>query len=87
MEQRTNIGYRITDTIHVGNAEFVLGVHEKDPNRFVTWECKNRNDYFWGHYFSDRRSAEKDLVLRAQQELEITEPKPERPKKAKVHER
>lgn len=73
MEQRTNIGYRITDTIHVGNAEFVLGVHEKDPNRFVTWECKNRNDYFWGHYFTRRDDAVKDLVDRANREIEFRE--------------
>jgi len=73
MEQRTNIGYRITDTIHVGNAEFVLGVHETDPNRFVTWECKNRNDYFWGHYFTRRDDAVKDLVDRANREIEFRE--------------
>lgn len=73
MEQRTNIGYRITDTIHVGNAEFVLGVHETDPNRFVTWECKNRNDYFWGHYFTKRDDAVKDLVDRANREIEFRE--------------
>lgn len=73
MEQRTNIGYRITDTIHVGNAEFVLGVHEKDLNRFVTWECKNRNDYFWGHYFTRRDDAVKDLVDRANREIEFRE--------------
>ena len=73
MEQRTNIGYRITDTIHVGNAEFVLGVHETDPNRFVTWECKNRNDYFWGHYFTKRDDAVKDLVDRANREIEFCE--------------
>lgn len=73
MEQRTNIGYKITDTIHVGNAEFVLGVHETDPNRFVTWECKNGNDYFWGHYFTRRDDAVKDLVDRANREIEFRE--------------
>ena len=28
MEQRANEGYIITDSIHVGNAEFVIGDHE-----------------------------------------------------------
>ena len=82
MEQRTNIGYRITDTIHVGNAEFVLGVHETDPNRFVTWECKNRNDYFWGHYFTKRDDAVKDLVDRANREIEFREKQKTRNKRS-----
>ncbi len=82
MEQRTNIGYRITDTIHVGNAEFVLGVHETDPNRFVTWECKNRNDYFWGHYFTKRDDAVKDLVNRANREIEFREKQKARNKRS-----
>ena len=82
MEQRTNIGYRITDTIHVGNAEFVLGVHETDPNRFVTWECKNRNDYFWGHYFTKRDDAVKDLVDRANREIEFREKQKARNKRS-----
>lgn len=73
MKPRMNIGYKITDTIHVGDAEFVLGVHEKDPNRFVTWECKNGNDYFWGHYFTKRDDAVKDLVGRANKEIRFRE--------------
>ena len=87
MEQRQNAGYVITDAIRIGGSEFVFGEHPKAPSPFVTWECADGSNYFWGHYFSDRRSAEKDLVLRAQQELEITEPKPEKSKKAKSHER
>lgn len=87
MEQRQNAGYLITDAVRIGENEFVIGEHPKAPSPFVTWECSGGNNYFWGHYFSDRRSAEKDLIQRAQQELEITEPKPEKPKKAKSHER
>lgn len=87
MEQRQNAGYVITDAIRSGRSEFVIGEHPKAPSPFVTWECTSGSNYFWGHYFSDRRSAEKDLIQRAQQELEITEPKPEKPKKAKSHER
>ena len=87
MQQRQNAGYVITDALHIGGSEFVIGEHPKAPSPFVTWECTGGSNYFWGHYFSDRRSAAKDLVLRAQQELEITEPKPEKPKKARAYER
>ncbi len=47
---RTNAGFVITTSIPVGNTEFVLGVNMKNPNSFVTWECKGQTDYFWGHY-------------------------------------
>ena len=53
MNIRINAGYIITDSIHVGETEFVLGVHSTAPSQFVTWACKNGTDYFWGHYFSD----------------------------------
>lgn len=64
MSQRTNAGYIITDTVHVGDAEFVLGVSQHIPNDFVTWRCSNGN-YYWGHYHSDLFKAQKDLVERA----------------------
>ena len=48
MNIRINAGYIITDSIHVGETEFVLGVHSTAPSQFVTWACKNGTDYFWG---------------------------------------
>ncbi|MFQ6963483.1 MAG: hypothetical protein ACLRR6_05055 [Oscillospiraceae bacterium] len=51
MEMRTNAGYTITDSVHIGKAEFVIGEMPNAPAPFVTWECKNGNNYFWGHYF------------------------------------
>ena len=66
-----NAGYIITDAVHVGETEFVLGVHSEAPFQFVTWACKGGNDYFWGHYHSDLLSATKDLLERATQELEF----------------
>lgn len=70
MEVRTNCGYLITDSIHIGETEFVIGVHQLIPNHFVTWACKNGNDYFWGHYnLSSRDAAERDLVNRAAEEI------------------
>ena len=53
MDLRINAGYIITDAIHVGNTEFVLGVSEQAKAQFVTWECKDGKNYFFGHYHSD----------------------------------
>lgn len=69
MDYRENAGYVITDSCHVGDSEFVLGVHLTAPNQFVTWKCSDRTDYYWGHYFSDLFSAQKNLIARAQEEL------------------
>lgn len=70
MDYRENAGYIITDSCHVGDSEFVLGVHLTAPQQFVTWKCTGRTDYYWGHYFSDLFSAQKDLVARAQEEVQ-----------------
>jgi len=70
MEKRINEGYTITDSIHIGKAEFVIGENQtKYGTQYVTWECKDGNNYFWGHYINDRRAAEVDLLERAQREL------------------
>lgn len=71
MTFRMNAGYIITESVHVGEMEFVLGVHSTEPNQFVTWACKGGNDYFWGHYHSDLLSATKDLLERATLELDF----------------
>ena len=62
MDYRENAGYLITDSCHVGDSEFVLGVHLTEPHQFVTWKCTNQTDYYWGHYFSDLFSAQKDRL-------------------------
>lgn len=85
---RENQGYRIIDSIHIGNAEFVVGESTKAPDAFVTWECRNGNDYFWGHYFSDPLAAKRDLLERAGQELQYQERmQQEKATKEKEHER
>lgn len=48
MEWRKNAGYIITNQITIGESEIVLGVHETHPNMFVTWECSDKNNYYWG---------------------------------------
>ena len=70
---RENQGYIITDSIRIGDAEFVVGELAAAPNSYVTWECKNGEDYFWGHYFSDRLAAKRDLLERAGRELQYQE--------------
>lgn len=64
MEWRENAGYIITNHITIGDSEIVLGVHKELPDHFVTWECTNKDNYFWGHYFSNLISAQKDFCAR-----------------------
>ena len=52
---------------------------------FVTWECKDKNDYFWGHYSTSLLSAQKDFCERALDKVRFYEqfkkkkpPEPER---------
>jgi len=68
---RMNAGYIITDSIHIGETEFVIGVHSTQPNMFVTWACRNGDNYFWGHYLTSRDAAEHDLVDRAKEQLQL----------------
>lgn len=69
MSLRINEGYIITDSIHIGEYEFVLGVNQHSAQNFVTWRCDGGNYYYWGHYFSDLFSAQKDLVERAAEKV------------------
>ena len=82
MDVRINAGYIITSSVHVGESEFVLGVNVKAPGQFVTWKCSGGKDYDWGHYFTDQFAAEKDLIARAQEEIDFLD---ERPGKQKSH--
>lgn len=70
---RKNAGYTITESICVGNVEFVLGENTAAPARFVTWECKDGDNYYWGHYMTDKLAALRDLLDRAGQDLTILE--------------
>lgn len=74
---RINAGYIITNSIPVGNTEFVLGVHQTVPDKFVTWQCRNKEDYFWGHYTDSLLKATKDLCERALNEVAFLEQKQE----------
>lgn len=74
---RENAGYIITQAIQIGNVEFVLGENTQDRARYVTWECKDGNNYYWGHYTTDKLAALRDLLDRAGIELTILETKQE----------
>ena len=73
MEWRKNQGFIITNQMMVGGTEIVLGVHENNPNSFVTWQCKGKDDYFWGHYFTNLLAAQKDFCRRALDEIKAIE--------------
>ena len=75
MRKRVNQGYEIKQSIQVGSAEFVLGEHPKAPSRFATWQCRDQDDYFFGHYHNDLLKAVKDLCERAMSEIEYLEQK------------
>lgn len=64
MDWRKNAGYIITQSMTIGESEIVLGVHTTRPNAFVTWECKNKDNYYWGHYTTSLIAAQKDFCKR-----------------------
>ncbi len=73
MEWRKNEGYLIVNHITIGKTEIVMGVHEKQANMFVTWECKNKNDYYFGHYFTNLYSAQRDFCERGAEKAKFYE--------------
>lgn len=65
MNVRINQGYVITDSIHIGKAEFVIGEMSNTPAPFVTWECKDGNNYFWGHYLTPQGCGARPVGARS----------------------
>lgn len=82
MGSRMNAGYLITDSIHIGTTEFVLGVSIAERSMFVTWACQGSDYYYWGHYHSDLLAAKKDL-LEGRGSTGVS-PKPSRVKRARL---
>ena len=73
MEIRENAGYTITDSVHIGSAEFVIGEKKTQyGTMYVTWQCRDGDNYFWGHYLNSRQEAERDLIDRAHNQLART---------------
>lgn len=59
----------ITDSIHVGDTEFVLGVSMTHPGQFFTWKCRNKTHYDDAQRFITLADAQKSVVQRAQEEI------------------
>ncbi|MCM1245286.1 MAG: hypothetical protein NC293_06530 [Roseburia sp.] len=78
--ERINESFVITGAIPVGNKEFVLGVNRKAASSFVTWECRGRDDYFWGRYTDSPLKAARDLCERAMAEIVYLEQRENRQK-------
>ena len=61
-------GYVIRQSVlFENNRGFALGENPGAPSPFVTWqftEEAGRRDYYWGHYHSGQRDAEKDYSSR-----------------------
>lgn len=70
---RANAGFTIIDSIFVGDSEFILGINNANPAMYVTWKCADRTNYYWGHYHTDQIAAKRDLLKRAQEELDYME--------------
>ena len=69
--ERKNAGYYIIKSISFQNEEYVLGVktNEKGENKYVTWNCVDKENYYYGHYIDDYRNALIDLYERAQNHI------------------
>lgn len=72
---RMNAGYRIINAIQAGNTEYVLGFNRNAPSQYVTWQCRGKEDYIWGHYMDSQLDAVKDLCGRVIEEIRYLEEK------------
>lgn len=64
---RTNAGYEIINSFRFDEKhEIVLGraYSKYSGTRYVTWECLNGDNYFWGHYTEDYLDAYEDFAER-----------------------
>ena len=69
-EIKTHVGYQIIETVKINDVEFVLGEKFNSVcSKYVTWYCKNNEDYNFGHYFNDKQKAQLNLYNRALKEL------------------
>lgn len=60
--KRENVGFIIIGSERIGiNEEIVFGVND---NQYVTWHCRNGEDYSNGHYGSSFMDAIEDFKRR-----------------------
>lgn len=71
--KKINAGYEITDFISVEGQNYVLAHHPspKCPEPYVVWQADAQMDNFWfGHYFSEKSVAIADMIQRSTYALE-----------------
>ncbi len=72
-----NTNYVVISEIHVDEATLVIGHNKSLPENglttpYATWEAnKEMTDFYWGHYFKDLYSAERDLVSRGASKVQF----------------
>ena len=69
-EPEIKVGYRIIQRNYVGDKVFKLGYNPNAVQKYVTWQSYHDHPYHydWGHYWSDRNIAKRDLFLRTDAE-------------------
>ena len=53
-----------------GRNYIVLG-HNPKNGMWVTWECTNGTDFYWGHYFDSKTEAKKDYYTRLASKFDL----------------
>ena len=68
----TGYGYAIkgVEFSYVQVADIVQFSEHPKKDMYVTWRCKDGDNYFWGHYTINRYEALKDLCQRAEKEID-----------------
>lgn len=57
--------YMITDKMIIGDKAIVIGHNPEAVQPYVTWMARaGHSDYAWGHYYNNKRSANKDYAHR-----------------------
>lgn len=66
IDYRRNSGFTIIRSARISsNEEIVIGYNPTyEDHKFVTWFCRNGNDYNYGHYVSTLTEAVKDFLKR-----------------------
>lgn len=69
-EPEINHGYRIIQRVPACDKSFKFGFNPEAVQKYVTWQSypDNSDRYDWGHYWSDKSIAKRDLFLRADAE-------------------
>lgn len=65
---RINEGYEIIYSSQINNGVEAILAFNRKSGMYVTWLCKDGNNYFWGHYFSNEVEALRDLASRIEEE-------------------